>query len=609
MSATRTVRTNVPARLDRLPWSRFHWRVVVGLGTVWILDGLEVTIVGAIAPRMTEPGSGIDVNSGDIGIAAALYVAGACTGALIFGQLTDRFGRKKLFMVTLLLYLAATVATAFAFAPWYLFACRFFTGMGIGGEYSAINSAIDELIPARNRGQIDLAINGSFWVGAAIGALASVALLDTSLLPSDLGWRLAFGAGAALGVAILLVRRHLPESPRWLFLHGRPEEAERIVDQIEAEVRAETGIDLREPDEAIVVRVRDQVPYRELAKAAFTRYPRRALLGLALFIGQAFLYNAITFDLGTILHAFFDVASGAVPYFMVLFAASNFLGPLLLGRLFDTVGRVPMIAGTYLGSAALAVVLGLLLAGGKLSTTSFMALLLATFFLASAGASSAYLTVSEVFPMETRALAIALFYAVGTAAGGIAGPLLFGQLIHSGDAAQVALGFYVGAGAMALGGIAELLFGVRAEQQSLESIARPLTAAEADDDARRPGREAEPAIRDRVARRRARERAGARRYVPGPGRGSRYHSPGMAGTAGTASRTDAMADVELHREIEELSRALTEHVGEIDRRELAVRVGAAAWGPGRYRAALRETVREDEANRVGRLVVRPRGPT
>ncbi|MGZ6724880.1 MAG: MFS transporter, partial [Solirubrobacteraceae bacterium] len=475
----RTIRTDVPARLDRLPWSSFHWRIVFGLGTVWILDGLEVTIVGSVASRLTEPGSGIDVSSGDIGTAAALYVAGACLGALLFGQLTDRFGRKRLFMLTLGVYILATVATAFSFAPWYLFLARFVTGMGIGGEYSAINSAIDELIPARNRGQVDLTINGSYWVGAALGSVAALFLLDTSYFASDFGWRLAFGLGAMLGLGILLVRRQVPESPRWLFIHGHEEEAERIVDRIEAEVRAETGRELPDPGASIVVRTRESIPFREIARVAIQRYPTRALLGLALFVGQAFIYNAVTFDLGTILHDFYGVASGSVPYFFVIFAFGNFLGPLLLGRLFDTVGRKPMIAGTYLGSSALVVLLAVLMLGDSLTKTSFIGLVCLTFFLASAGASSAYLTVSEVFPMETRALAIALFFAVGTAVGGITGPALFGQFIDSGNANLVAVGFLIGAAAMALGGVAELLFGVRAEQQSLERIATPLTAEEA----------------------------------------------------------------------------------------------------------------------------------
>jgi MFS family permease len=597
----RTIRTDIPARLDRLPWTRFHWRVVIGLGTVWILDGLEVTIVGAIAPRLTEPGSGISMTSADIGMAAALYVAGACLGALFFGQLTDRHGRKKLFMLTMALYILATVATAFAFAPWYFFLCRFLTGMGIGGEYAAINSAIDELIPARNRGRVDLAINGSFWIGAALGAVVSLALLDTSLFPADFGWRLAFAAGALLGCGILLVRRHVPESPRWLFIHGHQEEAERIVRAIEEDAQREVGRELPPPKGEIVVRQRDAIPFRELATVTARRYPNRAKLGLALFIGQAFLYNAVTFDLGTILHDFFAVTSGSVPFFLVLFALSNFLGPLLLGRLFDTVGRKPMIAGTYLGSAVIVAVLALLLRNGSLDTTSFMALIMATFFLASAGASSAYLTVSEIFPMETRALAIALFYAVGTAVGGISGPLLFGQFIHSGNPEQVATGFLIGAAAMALGGIAELRYGVRAERRSLEDIATPLSAADAEVEA------ADPQLRERIVQRRERDTAGLRRYRPGSGPGSTYHSPGMHGTAGPASHFAAVSNRELDREIELVRRALQEH-GHLHLADLKRILGAGDWGPGRYRAAMRAAAAEGGARRSGRRRYGPPPP-
>jgi MFS family permease len=477
MSQPELIETDVPARLDRLPWSRWHWRIVIGLGTVWILDGIQVTVVGAIAPRMTEPGSGIEITSAGVGLAGALYVAGACLGALFFGQLTDRYGRKKLFLLTLALYIVASVATALAFDPWVFFLFRALTGFAIGGEYSAINTAIDELIPARSRGTVDIAINGSFWVGAGIGAIGALVFLDEGLFAADVGWRLAFASGALLAFAILLVRRHVPESPRWLFIHGRPEEAERIVDEIESEVKAEIGHELPPPEFQIAVHPRDAIPFREIAAVGFKRYPKRAILGVALFIGQAFLYNAVTFDLGTILHGFFDVSSSQVPWFMVAFAASNFLGPLLLGRLFDTVGRIPMIAGTYLGSAAAVVVLSILLRTADLTAWSFMALVMAAFFFASAGASAAYLTVSEIFPMETRALAIAFFYALGTAVGGISGPYLFGQFIHSGSIDQVATGFLIGAGAMALGGIAELFFGVRAERHSLEAIAEPLTTA------------------------------------------------------------------------------------------------------------------------------------
>ena len=440
-----------------------------------------MTIVGAVAARLTERGSGIQLSAASIGTAGAIYVAGACIGALLFGQLTDRYGRKKLFMLTLGLYLVATVATAFAFAPWYFFLFRLLTGMGIGGEYAAINSAIDELIPARNRGRVDLAINGSYWVGSAIGGFAALLFLDKSIFAIDVGWRLAFGIGAILGLGIMIVRRQLPESPRWLFIHGHEDQAERIVDAIEEEVRGETGSELPEPDSEIAVRQRDAIPFRELAKVAITRYPRRAFLSLALFVGQAFLYNAVVFDLGTLLHEFFFVGSGSVPYYMALFAVSNFFGPLLLGRFFDTIGRIPMISGTYLGSAALVAVLGVLLITSHLTLWEFMGFVLAAFFLASAGASSAYLTVSEVFPMETRALAIAFFFAIGTATGGIVGPVLFGQLIHSGSRHLVAIGFFVGAGAMAVGGLMELLFGVRAEGQSLENIAKPLTVEEAEE--------------------------------------------------------------------------------------------------------------------------------
>ncbi|MEW2083258.1 MFS transporter [Streptomyces sp. NPDC005283] len=614
-SELRVITTKVPARLDRLPWSRFHWRIVIGLGTVWILDGLEVTIVGAVASRMTEPNSGIHLTSADIGTAAAIYVTGACVGALLFGRLTDRYGRKKLFMLTLGIYVLATVATAFAHDAWYLYLARFFTGMGIGGEYAAINSAIDELIPARNRGQVDLAINGSYWVGAALGSLAALVLLDENLLPAGLGWRLAFGLGGILGLGIMMVRRHVPESPRWLFIHGHEDEAERIVDQIEAEVRRETGQDLPEPAEAVTVRQRDVIPFTEIARVALQRYPRRALLGLALFVGQAFLYNAIVFDLGTLLSGFFGVGSSSVPYFLTIFAIANFLGPLLLGRLFDTVGRKPMIAGTYFGSAAVAVVLAVLLVNGSLTAWSFFLLVSLTFFVASAGASSAYLTVSEVFPMETRALSISLFFAVGTAVGGITGPLLFGHFIHSGNSTFVATGFFIGAAAMALGGLAEVVFGVKAEQQSLENIARPLTAEEADAtwrgerapqderdglrpaDVRQAARERDQRIADRTARHRARERTGARRYRPGAGAGSSFYSPGMAGTTGAASRTSAMAERRLDDEIEELVRALEES-GPATREGLEQAVHGRSWGPGRFAGALREAVEESRARHL-----------
>jgi MFS family permease len=420
---------------------------------------------------------------------------------------------------------------------------------------------------------VDIAINGSFWVGAGIGGVAALLFLDKSLFPADVGWRLAFGIGALLAFAILLVRRHVPESPRWLFIHGREDEAERIVDAIEAEVREETGTELPPPAFTITVRARDAIPFREIASVAFGRYLDRAILGLALFIGQAFLYNAVTFDLGTILSQFFGVASGAVPYFMVLFAAGNLLGPLLLGRLFDTLGRIPMISSTYLGSAAVVVALGLLLRADVLTRWSFMALVCGAFFLASAGASAAYLTVSEIFPMETRALAIAFFYALGTAVGGISGPLLFGHFIHSGSVDQVATGFLIGAGAMAIGGIAELFLGVPAEGRSLEAIATPLSA------------EGEP---EAAMLRHERERSGLGRFRPGVGRGEEFSPP----------------DADLDREIAALCDALDDPA---DRDELARRVDARGWGPGRYGAALREAVAEGRVRRVSRDTYAPPG--
>ncbi|WP_322860245.1 MFS transporter [Mycobacterium europaeum] len=477
---TGTITTHVPARLDRLPWSRFHWRVVIGLGGVWILDGLEVTMVGNVSARLTEKGSGIDLNPAQIGLAAAFYIAGACLGALFFGHLTDRFGRRNLFMLTLAVYLVATVATAFAFAPWYFFVTRFFTGAGIGGEYAAINSAIDELIPARLRGRVDLIINGTYWLGSAAGAAGALVLLDTSNFAPNVGWRLAFGVGAIFGIFVLLVRRNVPESPRWLFIHGRDEEAERVVGEIEEAVRAETGEPLPEPQgRKLKIRQRETISFREIARVAFKLYPRRAILGLALFTGQAFLYNGVTFNLGTLLSGFYGVPSGKVPLFFILWALSNFIGPLALGHLFDSIGRKPMITATYLGSAVVAVVLAILFVTQTGGVWAFIGVLAVAFFLASAGASAAYLTVSEIFPMETRALAIAFFYAMGTAIGGITGPLLFGQLINSGERGQVLWSFLTGAAVMAIAGLVELWLGIAAERRPLEELALPLTVDDA----------------------------------------------------------------------------------------------------------------------------------
>jgi MFS family permease len=476
---TGRITTNIPARMDRLPWSRWHWLVVVGLGTVWILDGLEVTIVGSLSDALKPEGTGLGLSNFDIGLAGAVYVAGACTGALFFGQLTDRFGRKRLFLITLGVYLVGTVLTAFSMNPMWYFACRFVTGAGIGGEYAAINSAIDELIPAKYRGRVDVAINGSFWLGAAAGSLLTVPLLDPTIVAADIGWRLAFALGAILGLGILLVRRNVPESPRWLFIHGRDQEGNEIVEGIERRV-SEEGHDLPDVDESITIRQRKTIGIGTIARTVFTLYPKRTILCFSLFVGQAFLYNAFFFTFGDVLGSFeqLKVDPSKVGYYIAVFAASNFIGPLVLSPLFDSLGRVTMIASTYIISGVLLAVTGFMLGSLNGMTLTLMGAI--TFFFASAGASAAYLTASEVFPMETRALCIAFFYAIGTAAGGIAGPLLFGALIDNAvptqDLSLINVGYLVGAVLMVAGGIVELLLGVRAEKQTLENIAKPLTA-------------------------------------------------------------------------------------------------------------------------------------
>ena len=484
-----TITTAIPARLDRLPWAKFHWMVVVGLGTVWILDGLEVTIVGSMSEALKPADTGLGLSNFDIGLAGAVYVAGGCLGALVFGQLTDRFGRKKLFLITLGVYTVATVLTAFSPSPLWYFACRFLTGAGIGGEYAAINSAIDELIPAHYRGRVDIVINGSFWIGAVGGALLTIPLLDPTLVNPAIGWRLAFGLGAVLALGVLIVRRHVPESPRWLFIHGREDDGERIVTEIEEQVRAEDG-ELPEPSGTITVRQRRSISMGLIARSVFTLYPRRTLLCFALFVGQAFLYNAFFFTYGDTLTTFLGVKQTG--WYIAIFAASNFLGALLLSPLFDTVGRIKMIAGTYIVSGVLLAATGVIL--GLLTAVTLTMCGAVIFFFASAGASSAYLTVSEIFPLETRALCIAFFYAVGTAAGGIAGPLLFGALIEnasgSGDITKIAVGYFIGAALMIAGGLVEAIFGVNAERQALEHIATPLTVEDATEAESQTGRTA-----------------------------------------------------------------------------------------------------------------------
>jgi MFS family permease len=471
----RTIETDVPARIDRLPWSSWHWMVVVGLGTVWILDGLAVTIVGAIGGRLTEKGAGLELTASQIGAAGSAYILGACLGALYFGRLADKIGRKRLFMLTLGIFLAGSVLTAFSMNFVWFIACRVITGAGVGGEYSAIHSAVDELIPARVRGWVDLVIGGSFWIGTMLGSLASLLLLNESLFAKNVGWRLAFGLAAVMAFGILLVRRNVPESPRWLFLHGHEREAERVTSEIEGRVVATTGQSLMEPRKRIRVKQRGPMGIGEIAKVVFKLYPKRTFVGFSLFTGQAFLYNAIFFTYALVLTKIYGVNSSTVGLYLLPFAVGNFLGPLLLGRFFDTLGRKPMISGTYILSGVLLVITGIMFKNGTLTATTQTIAWCVIFFFASAGASAAYLTVSEIFPMETRAMAIAFFYAAGTIVGGFGGPLLFGALIQSGKPSQIFIGYLVGAVVMIAGGVIQALFGVEAAQRDLEAIAPPLS--------------------------------------------------------------------------------------------------------------------------------------
>jgi MFS family permease len=468
-------RSNIPARLDRLPWSGWHWRVVLALGTAWVLDGLEVTIVGSIGSVLERPDT-LALGAAQIGWAGSLYVAGAVLGALVFGRLADRLGRKRLFVATLLVYMAATVATAFSVGFASFGVCRFLTGVGIGGEYAAINSAIDELIPARVRGRVNLAINGSFWIGAALGALLSLVLLDPRVLGPQLGWRAGFLAGGVLAVAVLIVRRELPESPRWLLAHGRADEAERIVASVEASVRARHGaladVAVNESSAG-----RAALPtLREIAHVLLRRYPERSAVVLALMVSQAFFYNAIFFTYTLVLTRFYGVDEARVGLFILPFAAGNVLGPLLLGPLFDRLGRRIMIAVTYALSGVGLAFTGAAFYLGWLDATTQTLCWSAVFFLASAAASSAYLTVSEVFPLEMRAMAISIFYAVGTGIGGFAAPALFGALIASGSRGNVCAGYAVGAVLVIAAAAIAWRYAVAAEGRPLEQVAPPLGA-------------------------------------------------------------------------------------------------------------------------------------
>jgi MFS family permease len=469
---TAIIETDIPGRLDRLPFSRFHMLVVIALGITWVLDGLEVTIVGAVGPILQDRRT-LGLTTQDIGNVTAFYVAGAVFGALLFGWLTDRYGRRLIFNVTLLIYLLGVLASAFSWNFWSFALFRAITGAGIGGEYSAINSAIDELMPARLRGRIDLLVNGSFWLGALAGSGAALLLLSGKIVGIDVGWRLGFGIGAVLGCSILYLRRFVPESPRWSITHCRAAEAGQIMDDIERRV----GGHLPTPHGTLRIHPRKSFGFGMILHAVIRTNARRSVLGLSLMVAQAFLFNSVFFTYGLILSRFYHVASDRVGAYIIPLAAGNLLGPLLLGPLFDIVGRRHMIGGTYLLSglmlAAVAVLFGLGLLDAWTQTVWWMAI----FFVASAAASSAYLTVSEIFPLETRAMAIALFYAFGTLLGGVTAPALFGWLIGTGDIWAVAAGYLIAAALMVGAALCAFAFGVDAEGKSLEAVSAPLSSS------------------------------------------------------------------------------------------------------------------------------------
>jgi MFS family permease len=477
LDGERAVETDIPSRLDSLRWSGFHTRVVTALGVTWILDGLEVTLAGALSGALKESPA-LRFTNFDIGFANSAYLAGAVIGALGFGWLTDRIGRKKLFFITLTLYLTATAATALSWSlasyAWF----RFLTGAGIGGEYTAINSTIQELVPARYRGWTDLVINGSFWIGAAIGAVSAIVLLDPAAIGPDLGWRLAYLTGACLGLVVFVMRLWIPESPRWLMIHGQPDRARKIVAEIERSVIGDADDRERRVWPKIKLKMRSHTPLGEVARTLFSTYRRRSLVGLALMIAQAFFYNAIFFTYALMLTDFFGIAANRVGWYLLPFAAGNFLGPLLLGRLFDTLGRRTMIAFTYGVSGVLLAVSGYLFSIGVFDAQSQTIAWMVIFFFASPAASAAYLTVSETFPLEVRALAIALFYAIGTGIGGVAGPALLGALIDTGSRNSVFAGYLLGAGLMVAAAAIAWRYCIAAERQPLESVARPLAVVE-----------------------------------------------------------------------------------------------------------------------------------
>ncbi len=468
-----TVETDIPARLDALPFGRFHLLVIGALGITWILDGLEVTLAGTLSGALKAT-SGLNLSDAQIGVAGSSYLCGAVAGAFFFGWLTDRLGRKKLFSITLAVYLAATAATGLSWDAWSFILFRLLTGAGIGGEYAAINSAIQELIPARLRGWTDLLINGSFWIGAAMGAGGSIVLLNPKIIDPEFGWRLAFLIGTLIGLAVLVMRHWVPESPRWLMTHGFLKEADAIVTGIEARfVQAPQANARRAP--RVRLHTRDHTPLAEVARVLFRTYRTRTLVGLALMTAQAFFYNAIFFTYALVLSDFYHTPADQIGWYILPFAAGNVLGPILLGRLFDTIGRKVMIALTYGLSGLLLAATAYLFAHGLLSASALTVAWMIVFFFASAAASSAYLTVGEIFPLEIRALAIAFFYAIGTGVGGVIGPLLLGVLISTGSRGSVAIGYFIGAALMIGAAAVEAIWGIAAERKPLEEVSRPLS--------------------------------------------------------------------------------------------------------------------------------------
>jgi MFS family permease len=476
MTATRTIESDVPARLDRLPWSSWHMRIISALGTSWILDGLEVTLVGSLS-GVLQSNAGLSLSDQAVAAAASTYLAGAVIGALLFGHLTDRLGRRKLFLVTLATYSFATIGTGLSLNATMFFVCRFLTGLGIGGEYAAINSAVDELIPGKIRGTVDLLVNATFWIGATVGSMAAFYLLRGHVVSPRWGWRLAFAVGGTLGLSVLLLRLSVPESPRWLMLRGKEKESQRIVRDIEAKVAK--GRASLPPIEGRKLKItpRDHTPLREIFHNMVGDNRKRSVLGFILMVGQAFFFNAVFFTFGLVAKKFFGVPDAKLPIQLLPFAVASFLGPLILGPLFDRIGRKPMITAAYGGAGGLLAIAAVLFGSGSIGLPGLILCFAVIFFVASSAASAAYLTVSELFPLEIRAFAIAIFYSIGTLIGGVGAPALFGTLIEGGSKPHVMIGYLLGAALLLAGAIAELLVGVEAAGQSLESVSKPLQSS------------------------------------------------------------------------------------------------------------------------------------